>query len=95
MNCRSCNAEIADKAIVCYRCGTSTTEPTFAPPSARRLRAPVSLVATTVALVLLGLLVLYMQRAGSLSSSPTLRWVLVGVAVVIVVLRGIARRTRR
>jgi hypothetical protein len=27
MNCRSCGAKIADKAIVCYRCGAPTAEP--------------------------------------------------------------------
>jgi uncharacterized membrane protein YvbJ len=27
MQCKQCGTEIADKAIVCYRCGTSTTEP--------------------------------------------------------------------
>lgn len=27
MICRSCGSEIADKAIVCYRCGTPTAEP--------------------------------------------------------------------
>jgi hypothetical protein len=32
MLCRRCGIEIADKAIVCYRCGTATTEPKFKPP---------------------------------------------------------------
>ena len=27
MLCRSCGTEIADKAIVCYRCGEGTTDP--------------------------------------------------------------------
>lgn len=27
MICRSCGAEIADKAIICYRCGAATTDP--------------------------------------------------------------------
>jgi hypothetical protein len=31
MLCRNCGIEIADKAIVCYRCGTATTEPKFKP----------------------------------------------------------------
>ena len=26
MKCRACQAEIADKAIVCYRCGTPTAD---------------------------------------------------------------------
>ena len=27
MQCRQCGTEIADKAIVCYRCGAATTDP--------------------------------------------------------------------
>ena len=95
MICKSCQTEIADKALVCYRCGAPTTEPKFRAPSARPPRARLSLVTTVLAVVLLGLFVWYMQRAGSVDDSPMLRWLLVGFAVVIVVLRGIARRTRR
>lgn len=39
MQCRNCSAEIAEKAIVCYRCGTPTADlaevPRHAPPPAR------------------------------------------------------------
>jgi hypothetical protein len=39
VTCRACGAEIADKAIVCYRCGTPTAVPvpakTAAPASSR------------------------------------------------------------
>lgn len=31
MICRNCSTEIADRAIVCYRCGTATTEARFKP----------------------------------------------------------------
>lgn len=34
MKCRSCGIEIADKAIVCFRCGTPTLD---LPPVARAL----------------------------------------------------------
>jgi hypothetical protein len=27
MTCRKCGTEIAAKAIICYKCGTATTEP--------------------------------------------------------------------
>ena len=36
MECRNCGAEIADKAIVCYRCGTGTADPVRAPVPIRR-----------------------------------------------------------
>ena len=32
MKCKSCGAEIADKALICYRCGNATTEPRIKPP---------------------------------------------------------------
>jgi hypothetical protein len=31
MTCRQCGTVIADKALICYRCGTATTEPTHQP----------------------------------------------------------------
>jgi len=31
--CIHCQTEIADKALICYRCGRSTTEPRVAPPA--------------------------------------------------------------
>jgi hypothetical protein len=35
MKCRSCGAEIAANALICYKCGTATTEPKIKPPSRR------------------------------------------------------------
>ena len=32
MNCKHCGTEIADKALICYRCGNATTEPRIKPP---------------------------------------------------------------
>jgi hypothetical protein len=60
MNCKYCQTEIADKALICYRCGKSTTEPRIAPPSGgslfehrRRSRLPIVIVAILVILALL------------------------------------------
>ena len=36
MTCQSCGHEIADNAIVCYRCGTPTAIPASARPSASK-----------------------------------------------------------
>jgi hypothetical protein len=45
MTCRSCSAEIADKAIVCYRCGTPTAEPVRRDvPAPRRSFWPIAVV---------------------------------------------------
>jgi hypothetical protein len=36
MKCRSCGAEIAANALICYKCGTATSEPRIKPPAAKR-----------------------------------------------------------
>ena len=53
MQCRNCGTEIADKALICYRCGTSTTEAKYKAyePPARR-RPPLTLVVLAVAALL-------------------------------------------
>lgn len=56
MLCRNCGTEIADKALICYRCGTATTEAKFKPPAGGQ--SPRRGVAITVALVLVLLLVI-------------------------------------
>ena len=60
MKCKYCDTEIADKALICYRCGRSTTEPRIAPPASgslfehrRRSRRPmIAVLAVVVAIVL-------------------------------------------
>ena len=93
MQCRSCGAEIADKAIVCYRCGTATTDPVRRPASVRRR----STIASIVAAVVLLLLALYMGQASRTAANPeqwqTLAAVLAGAAIVVLLLR-ILRRPR-
>ena len=32
MICAQCGTEIADKALICFRCGRATTEPRVTPP---------------------------------------------------------------
>lgn len=33
MICAHCQTEIADKALICFRCGRATTEPRVTPPA--------------------------------------------------------------
>jgi hypothetical protein len=61
MICRNCGTEIADKAIVCYRCGTGTAEPVRKPANVRRRRSPVA--PAVVILVVLALLAWYLGRS--------------------------------
>ena len=55
MLCRNCGIEIADKALICYRCGTATTEAKFKPAAVKRGRG---LSNALIALLILVLLVI-------------------------------------
>ena len=95
MKCRQCGTEIADKAIVCYRCGTATAEAKFKAPVGRRPRSLVSRVTAILALALLGLFALYMERSLTVGAPSALRWLIAVLAAALVALRVIARRSGR
>jgi hypothetical protein len=62
MQCRKCGTEIADKALICYRCGTSTTEAKYQPyvGPTRTSRTPLLVgVLVVVVLVLLAWFLLH------------------------------------
>ncbi len=59
MQCRSCGAEIADKALICYKCGTATTEAKYQPAALPSSRSRSGLVPTVIALALLVAAALY------------------------------------
>jgi uncharacterized membrane protein YvbJ len=63
MRCRQCGAEIADKALICYRCGTATTEAKFKAPAAAGRKRARRTVGYAIALVLLVLLVILLLLA--------------------------------
>jgi len=94
MRCRNCGTEIADKAIVCYKCGTATTEAKYQPARLPQTSSRSSLIATVVALALIVVLFLVMGRVATGETSTYLRAGAVGVAILIVALRGYARRRR-
>ena len=66
MRCKYCGTEIADKALICYRCGHATTEPRIKPPEegslfeGRRRRSRLPLVA----FIVIVLIVLVLIAAG-------------------------------
>lgn len=66
MICKQCGTEIADKAIVCYRCGTATTEPTRKPADLRRRGGTLGPLAGLIVLIALAL---FLGEAGR--AAPT------------------------
>ena len=59
MQCRNCGTEIADRALICYRCGTATTEAKYKPVPLKPRRTPASLWAALTAAAALAAGVLY------------------------------------
>jgi hypothetical protein len=60
VQCRHCGTEIADKALICYRCGNATTEPRVKPPAEgslferpRRSRGPIVAIVIVILALLL------------------------------------------
>lgn len=90
MICTNCGTEIADKALICYRCGTATTEAKYKPAPLPRRRS--SMVPTVLALVVLVLLALFMGRLTTGDVPRVLAWIIVGIGVVLVAMRVRLRR---
>ena len=66
MICKHCGTEIADKALICYKCGNATTEPRIKPPDEgpilgrpRRSRLPYVVILIIVILALIAAWFLY------------------------------------
>jgi hypothetical protein len=94
MQCRSCGVEIADKALICYKCGTATTEAKYQPAPLPRAgsRSRSGLVATVIALALLVASVVWVERGASGDTSQQVIYVTVAAAVIIIGIRAYARR---
>ena len=60
MTCKYCGTDIADKALICYKCGNATTEPRIKPPAEESLferprRSRLPLIVIVLILILLAL----------------------------------------
>jgi uncharacterized membrane protein YvbJ len=60
MICKYCGTEIADRALICYKCGHATTEPRIKPPDEsslfekpRRSRLPMVVIVVLIVLTIL------------------------------------------
>jgi hypothetical protein len=94
MRCRQCGTEIADKALICYRCGAATTDPLRKPVEIRRQ----SRVLPLVFLVLLVLVGVYVGYAGETVVPPGFGLPIVlglGVAIIVLIARVIRSSRRR
>jgi hypothetical protein len=93
MICRNCGTEIADKALVCYRCGTATSEPTLPGKRSASSSKGRPIGPSVVALVLLFIAALYMGKAAVGEVPRTVAWVVAALAALTVAWRLLTRRT--
>ncbi|HEX7484556.1 MAG TPA: zinc ribbon domain-containing protein [Vicinamibacterales bacterium] len=84
MICQHCGTEIADKALVCYRCGHATSEPLARPGQAPK---PGSRIPVIAALLVLILGALFMSQAAVGEAPHLVSWVVAGLAVIVLVWR--------
>jgi uncharacterized OB-fold protein len=89
MKCRNCGTEIADKAIICYRCGTATVEQRVRPRASRPGKR--SMIPSLLALIVLAVAGLYMASAAAGETPAYLGWILLVLALIAVVWRLVRR----
>ena len=92
MQCRNCGTEIADKAIVCYRCGVGTTEPARRPAPLPSSRTGPPLVAGVVPLLLALAALAGAQASGYPREMDAAAAILAVVGVLILITRAVRRR---
>jgi hypothetical protein len=84
MQCRKCGIEIADKALICYRCGTATTEAKYQPAATPgRSSSTRTLVIAVIIIALFVLLAFYLwgtvsPRASGSLPLPSVSWTMRG-----------------
>jgi hypothetical protein len=89
MTCKNCGTEIADKALICYRCGQATFEAQRKPASTAPRRSALFLT------VLLILLTLGALITGVLETAQTPRlvsWSIAALGALLVAWRLFVRR---
>ena len=92
MQCRQCGTEIADKAIVCFRCGASTTDPVRKAVPLKPRRSPWIALALVLVLVMVAA---YFWRMSGTTADAELPELVAGLALgaaVVVTLLVIFRR---
>jgi MYXO-CTERM domain-containing protein len=87
MTCKNCGTEIADKALICFRCGTATSEPVHRPPDPARTSSSRRLVPLALAVLFLLVAGIFVTRGvGGEPTSPMV-WAMLAAAGVLLALR--------
>jgi hypothetical protein len=92
MLCRHCGTEIADKAIICFRCGAGTTDPVRKAVPVRPKRSPLLSLVVLLLLVLLGLYLGYAARPIKEPDALTIGTAALLLAAIAIMLVRVIRR---
>jgi hypothetical protein len=92
MLCRHCGTEIADRAIVCFRCGAGTTDPVRRPAKVAPRRRPLVPLVTMVILLVAALSLAQASRTAADPETFQLAAGLAGGAAAAVLLVLVLRR---
>ena len=82
MICTQCGTEIADKALVCFRCGRATAQ---SPARLVRAATPKSRIPMVAALLVLVLGAVYMSQAAAGEAPRLVSWSVAGLAAIVLV----------
>ena len=91
MICPSCGTQIADNALVCYRCGVAASQPR---PAARPEARSRSRVPVVLALLVLVAGALYLGQAPSGQIPRALSWSIAVLGIVVIGWLLVTRRRR-
>ena len=91
MICSNCGTEIADKALICYRCGKATFEAKRAPAAPPARGRQLILV---VAMIILSLSAVFLGQVQTNTVPEWVRYTVISLAAVVLAWRLLQRRRR-
>lgn len=83
MKCRSCGTDIADKALICFKCGAATSDPVRQPYVAPK-KSVFALLLPWLLVIAGGLIIYWFASANAAAGTDIAYPVYVGIAVVFV-----------
>jgi len=92
MVCSNCGTEIADKALICYRCGQATFEAKRAPAPPPAKGRQIILV---VAMIILILSAFFLGQVQTNTVPEWVRYTVMTLAIVVLAYRMLVRRRRQ
>jgi hypothetical protein len=84
--------EIADNALICYRCGHATTEPRIKPPDTRRRRPGGGFHPSLVALIVLLIAAIFLAIVARDETPRILSGIIAVLAVILLAVRIVQLR---